>query len=87
MLDAVIDVTCPNATTMFLGEIDGMVTLDDEEQQANSATADPSTSHSAGACVQGRLTDPFVGRLSYVRAYSGRVAGGSGAYVKNSTEG
>ena len=55
------------------------------DENGNDITCEPSDTAPLGALAFKIATDPFVGRLAYVRVYSGVLK--SGSYVINSTKG
>ena len=74
MLDAVVDyLPSPLDVPAIMG-----VTMDGEEDVRHSSDEEPFSSLAFKV-----MTDPFVGRLTYFRVYSGTAS--SGSYVYNST--
>ena len=55
------------------------------DEEGNEVTCKPDDNAPLGALAFKIATDPFVGRLAYVRVYSGTLK--SGSYVLNSTKG
>lgn len=75
MLDAVVDyLPSPLDVPAIMG-----VTMDGEEDVRHSSDEEPFSSLAFKV-----MTDPFVGRLTYFRVYSGTIT--SGSYVYNSTK-
>ena len=75
MLDAVVDyLPSPLDVPAIMG-----VTMDGEEDVRHSSDEEPFSSLAFKV-----MTDPFVGRLTYFRVYSGTAS--SGSYVYNSTK-
>ena len=75
MLDAVVDyLPSPLDVPAIMG-----VTMDGEEDVRHSSDEEPFSSLAFKV-----MTDPFVGRLTYFRVYSGTIT--SGSYVFNSTK-
>ena len=75
MLDAVVDyLPSPLDVPAIMG-----VTMDGKEDVRHSSDEEPFSSLSFKV-----MTDPFVGRLTYFRVYSGTIT--SGSYVYNSTK-
>ena len=75
MLDAVVDyLPSPWDVPAIMG-----VTMDGEEDVRHSSDEEPFSSLAFKV-----MTDPFVGRLTYFRVYSGTIT--SGSYVYNSTK-
>lgn len=77
MLDAVIDYL-PAPTEV--AAIKGIVPGSDEEIEVHSDDSEPFS-----ALAFKVMTDPFVGRLTFFRVYSGTLQ--SGSYVQNATKG
>lgn len=75
MLDAVVDYL---PSPLDVPAITG-VTMDGEEDVRHSSDEEPFSSLAFKV-----MTDPFVGRLTYFRVYSGTIT--SGSYVYNSTK-
>ena len=77
LLDAIIDyLPSPKDVPPVVGTIPGT-----EEEQTRTLEGDQPFSALAFKIV----SDPYVGRLAYIRVYSGRLT--SGSYVYNSTKG
>lgn len=75
MLDAVVDyLPSPLDVPAIMG-----VTMDGEEDVRHSSDEEPFSSLAFKV-----MTDPFIGRLTYFRVYSGTIT--SGSYVYNSTK-
>ena len=55
------------------------------DEDGNEVTCKPDDAEPLGALAFKIATDPFIGRLAYVRVYSGTLK--SGSYVLNSTKG
>lgn len=55
------------------------------DEEGNEVTCKPDDNAPLGALAFKIATDPFIGRLAYVRVYSGTLK--SGSYVLNSTKG
>ena len=55
------------------------------DESGNEVTCKPDDNEPLGALAFKIATDPFIGRLAYVRVYSGTLK--SGSYVLNSTKG
>jgi len=77
LLDAVVDYL---PSPLDIPAIKG---LDTENDETVERPADPNAPFAALAFKV--MTDPFVGRLTYFRVYSGTLS--SGSYVQNSTKG
>ncbi len=56
-----------------------------EDENGNEVTCEPDDKAPLAALAFKIATDPFIGRLAYVRVYSGTLT--SGSYVLNSTKG
>ncbi len=56
-----------------------------EDENGNQVTCEPDDKAPLAALAFKIATDPFIGRLAYVRVYSGTLT--SGSYVLNSTKG
>ncbi len=56
-----------------------------EDEDGNQVTCEPDDKAPLAALAFKIATDPFIGRLAYVRVYSGTLT--SGSYVLNSTKG
>ena len=56
-----------------------------EDENGNKVTCEPDDKAPLAALAFKIATDPFIGRLAYVRVYSGTLT--SGSYVLNSTKG
>ena len=77
MLDAVVDYL---PSPLDVPSIKGVDPNTDQEVERHSSDEEPFS-----ALVFKVMTDPFVGRLTFFRVYSGTLQ--SGSYVKNSTKG
>ena len=77
MLDAVVDYL---PSPLDVPAIKGIDPNTDEETERHSSDEEPFS-----ALAFKVMTDPFVGRLTFFRVYSGTLQ--SGSYVKNSTKG
>ena len=77
MLDAVVDYL---PSPLDVPSIKGIDPNTDEEVERHSSDEEPFS-----ALAFKVMTDPFVGRLTFFRVYSGTLQ--SGSYVKNSTKG
>ncbi|ABS20475.1 elongation factor G [Bacillus cytotoxicus] len=77
MLDAVIDYL---PSPLDVPAIKGIVPDTDEEVERHSSDEEPFS-----ALAFKIMTDPYVGKLTFFRVYSGTL--NSGSYVKNSTKG
>ena len=77
MLDAVVDYL---PSPLDVPAIKGIDPNTDEEVERHSSDEEPFS-----ALAFKVMTDPFVGRLTFFRVYSGTLQ--SGSYVKNSTKG
>lgn len=77
MLDAVVDYL---PSPVDIGAVPGINPSSDEED-----TRDPSDEEPFSALAFKIMADPYVGKLTFFRAYSGQLAKGS--YVYNSTKG
>ena len=77
MLDAVVDYL---PSPLDVPAIKGIDPNTDEEAERHSSDEEPFS-----ALAFKVMTDPFVGRLTFFRVYSGTLQ--SGSYVKNSTKG
>ncbi len=76
MLDAVID---------YLPAPTDIEAIECTDKDGNDVKRHPSDSEPFTALAFKIMTDPFVGRLSFFRVYSGKLT--SGSYVLNSTKG
>ncbi len=76
LLDAVID---------YLPAPTDIEAIDCVDKNGNDVKRHPSDSEPFTALAFKIMTDPFVGRLSFFRVYSGKLT--SGSYVMNSTKG
>ena len=77
MLDAVIDYM---PSPLDIPPVKGFDPQTDEEIEREASDSAPFS-----ALAFKIMTDPFVGKLSFIRVYSGHI--GSGSYVLNSTKG
>ena len=77
MLDAVVDYL---PSPLDVPSIKGLHPNTDQETERHSSDEEPFS-----ALAFKVMTDPFVGRLTFFRVYSGTLQ--SGSYVKNSTKG
>ena len=77
LLDAVVDFL---PSPLDVGQVEGMLPNSDEKVVRKAEDAEPF----AGLAFK-VMTDPFVGRLTFVRVYSGQLQAGS--YVYNATSG
>ena len=77
MLDAVVDYL---PSPLDVPSIKGIDPNTDQETERHSSDEEPFS-----ALAFKVMTDPFVGRLTFFRVYSGTLQ--SGSYVKNSTKG
>jgi len=75
LLDAVID---------YLPAPTDIAAIDGTDLDGNAVTRRPSDSEPFSALAFKVMTDPFVGRLTFFRVYSGHLS--SGSYVLNSTK-
>ena len=75
LLDAVID---------YLPSPTDIVSIEGTDLDGNPAVRHPSDSEPFSALAFKVMTDPFVGRLTFFRVYSGHLS--SGSYVLNSTK-
>ncbi|MFI3252186.1 MAG: GTP-binding protein, partial [bacterium] len=76
MLDAVVEYL---PSPLDVGDIPA------QDSEGNDRTVKPSDDESFAALAFKVVTDPFVGKLTYFRVYSGTITKGS--YVQNSTKG
>ncbi len=77
LLDGVVDFL---PSPLDIGEIKGISVKDDSE-----ITRHPDDNEPLAALAFKVMTDPFVGSLTFVRIYSGKLEAGS--YIENSTKG
>ena len=77
LLDGVVDFL---PSPLDIGQVKGLSLKDDSEVVRN-----PSDDEPLSALAFKVMTDPFVGSLTFVRIYSGKIEAGS--YVENSTKG
>ena len=75
LLDAVVD---------YLPAPTDIASIEGTDLDGNSAVRHPSDSEPFSALAFKVMTDPFVGRLTFFRVYSGHLS--SGSYVLNSTK-